>query len=409
MNMTPDRKSFSNDAALVAELVERARAIAPRITARAEEAERTRHVHAETIREVAEAGLFQILVPKRFGGYELNASAMVEVLKVLSPLCVSTGWVIGFYMVHNWMWCILPEKAQEEIFNGSPYALGPVMVGPMVKATPVEGGYRITGRAKWGTGSSHASWCMVGGTIEGDTPPVSPDGKPMPKPARLFAMPWDAVTLDDTWKTSGMAATASHDIVFDDIFIPEHRVVDVAPSRAGQSIAARLYDGPVYSAAFTPLLAVAALTPLVAASVGNAAYTIERAKTFASTFSGKTSADNPAMQIRLAKADLSARAACVLLDDLVADIERDALSTPIDINSRALQRAKASHIASICREVVTQLAQGSGASAHMLDSPVQRAFRDITMAANHVVFDFDPTMELHGKMLIGKPPEVIMA
>lgn len=395
---------------LTEDLVERAKAIAPRIGEHALQAERDRRIPDDVVKLIADAELFEILVPKRFGGHELGVKSMVEVLKVLSPLCASTGWTAGFYMVHNWMWCHLPDEAQQEIFADGPSALGPVMIAPTVKAVPVEGGYRINGRARWGTGQSHASWCGVSGIIEdADGPSVSEDGKPLPPQVRVFVMPWADASPQDTWYTSGMAATASHDVVFDDVFIPSHRVMDLGPARSGESQAARQYSSPIYSTAFTPLLAIAALAPLVCAARGVAQHAVERAQEFLSTYSGKSSVDSPAVQMRLARADLMTRSAMTLLDRLADDIEEDSYNTPVDIESRALQRVQASHIASICRNAVTLLIQGSGASAHMADSPIQRCFRDLNMASAHVVFDDDPSMELHGKMLLGRPPQIILA
>lgn len=407
--MPIDAKPGENDESKLDILVARAKALAPKISERAAEAEHNRRIHDETIAEIADAGLFEILVPERFGGHELTPSAMVDVLRVLSPLCVSTGWNAGFYIVHNWMWCLLPEQAQEEIFADKPYALGPVMVAPTTRATPVSGGYRINGRAKWGTGSAHADWCMVSGIVDSDSPEKAHPGKPSPPSVRMFAMPWSDARTEQTWFTSGMAATASNDVIFDNVFVPGHRVMDIGPTRSGESPSAELHGNSLYSTAFSPMLALAAVAPLVAATLGNAAYSVERAQTFISTYSGTSNIDNPALQIRLAKADLSARAANVLLGELAKSIEADAITPPIDINSRALQRAKASYIASLCRDTVTSLVHGSGASGHMLDSPIQRAFRDISMASCHVVFDQDPTMELHGKILVGKPPDVILA
>jgi 3-hydroxy-9,10-secoandrosta-1,3,5(10)-triene-9,17-dione monooxygenase len=393
----------------VDELVARARKLAGRIALRAEEAEQNRRIHDETIAEIADAGLFQILVPKRFGGYELSPSVMVDILRVLSPLCVSTGWNSGFYMVHNWMWSLLPEEAQEEIFADKPYALGPVMVAPSTRATPVDGGFRINGRAKWGTGSAHADWCMVSAIVDSAPAGTPNPGGPAPPSVRMFAMPWSEARTEATWFTSGMAATSSNDVIFEDVFVPHHRVMDAGPARSGESRSAALHGNHLYSTAFSPMLALAAVAPLVGGTLGIVEHAVDRAKTFVSSFSGKVSVDNPALQIRLARANLSAHAASVLLDDLTRSIEMDSLAPPIDISSRALQRAKASYIATLCRDTVTLLAQGSGASGHMLSSPVQRAFRDISMASCHVVFDQDPTMELHGKMLVGRPPEVILA
>lgn len=410
MSTAQARQVKSCNDTLTEELVARAKAIAPRISELAQQAERDRRMPDEVVKLIADAELYEILVPKRFGGHELGVKSMVEVLKVLSPLCASTGWTTGFYMVHNWMWCHLPDEAQQEIFADGPSALGPVMIAPTVKAAPVEGGYRINGRARWGTGQSHATWCGVSGIIEEEGgPAMSEDGKPLPPQVRVFVMPWSDASPQDTWYTSGMAATASHDVVFDDVFIPSHRVMDLGPARSGESPAASQYSSPIYSTAFTPLLAIAALAPLVCAARGTAQYAVGRAKEFLSTYSGKSSVDSPAVQMRLARADLMTRSAMTLLDQLADDIEADSHNTPIDIESRALQRVQASHIASLCRNAITLLIQGSGASAHMADSPIQRCFRDLNMASAHVVFDDDPSMELHGKMLLGRPPQIILA
>ncbi len=396
-------------AKLTEELVQRARAIAPAIAARAEEAERNRRVADETISEVSNAGLFEIMVPRRYGGHELGITSMVKVMKALSPLDVSTGWTLAFYMVHNWMWNLLPEEAQQEIFSDGPSCLGPVMVAPTVKARPEAGGYRINGRAKWGTGSSHAQWCMVSGIIEEDRQEVAEGQPPRPPAVRMFAMPWSEAKREDTWRTSGMAATASHDVVFDNIFIPGHRVMDATPPRSGEAEGARIHNSSVYTAAFTPMLCLAALSAIVGGTLGAAGHAVDRAKTFLSTYSGKSSVDNPALQIRLAKADLAAATASTMIDSLAEEAEADALTPPVPIERRARQRAMSSYIASTCRDAVTLLAQGSGASGHMSNSPIQRAFRDINMASCHVVFDQDPTMELHGKMLVGRPPAIILA
>lgn len=389
------------------ELVSRARSLAPRIAARAEDAERNRRIHDETIAEIAEARLFEILVPHHWGGHGLGIADMVAVLKELSPHCVSTGWVSGFYMIHNWMWCLMSKEAQAEIFADGPSRLGPVMVAPSVRAVPVPGGYRINGSAKWGTGSAHASWCMVSRIVDSAEPSVDPAAKPSPPVVLMFAMPWRAARLEDTWHTSGMAATASHDVFFDNIFIPQHRTFDAGPARSGEGD--RQFSSPVYRTGFTPALCLAALTPLVAGTLGAVSHAVARAGSFLSTYSGKSSADNPAAQIRLGKASLMAESASILIDQLARDVEHDSQHPPIDIKSRAAQRARASYIATLCRDTVTLLAHGAGASGHMSDSPIQRAYRDISMAACHVVFDHDPTMELHGKMLLGRPPAMILA
>lgn len=382
-------------------LIARAADISKEIEESAQEGERARRTPDRIIDAISKAGIYEMLVPRRFGGHELRVSDLPKVIKALSPLDTSTAWTTSFYIGHNWMWCLLPEQAQAEIFANGPCARGPVMVAPTVRATPVDGGFRINGRAKWGTGSAHADWCMVGGMVE-----TSAGGPP---DIRMFAMPWTDARVEDTWFTAGMAATASNDVIFESVFVPSHRVMRMDEVRQGTSPGAQLHENNLYKTPFTPFLCFIAAAPLVAVTRGIALYATQRAKEFVSSYSGRSNIDNPALQIRLAKADLASRAAEVLLDELAKDLERHAQTSPADVEARVLMRAKASYIANLCRDTVTLISQGSGASAHMLDSPIQRAFRDISMAACHVVFDQDPTMELHGKMMVGTPPAIILA
>lgn len=386
---------------LANELVARAAGLAPRITERAGEAERNRRLHDETIKEIAEAGIYEMLSPRMFGGHELFLGDMVRVIKALSPLCASTAWTTAFYICHNWMWTLLPEEAQREIFAGGPSALGPIMLAPSVSAEKVDGGFLVSGQAKWATGSAHASWCMVGGVVK--------SAESGPPDMRFFAMPWSDVSVIDTWHTSGMCATASHDVKVDNVFVPEHRAVAIVEARAGQAPGSALHPNPLYHTPMTPFLCVVAVAPLVGVARGVVDYAIERAQSWTSTYHQTKQMENPAMQIRLAKADLAARAAEVLLDDLILELEAATRAGPVDVVHRATMRAKASYIATQCRDLVADLAQSSGASAHFLDSPIQRAHRDLTMGVCHVVFDQDPTMELHGKLLVGITPPVILA
>lgn len=404
LDLAPNRNhraSVSSKAPTRDTLITRAQEISREIASQATSAETNRRLSDDIIASIDDAGIYQILVPKKYGGLEMSISDYIDVILALSPLDASAGWTSSFYIGHNWMWCLLPEQAQQEIFANGPSARGPVMVAPTVKATPKDGGYVLNGRAKWGTGSAHAEWCMVGGIVASDSAG--------PPDIRMFAMPWHEVRMEDTWHTSGMAATASHDVLFEDIFVPPHRMMNVADVKAGNPPGAALHNNPLYFTPFTPFLCLIASAPLVAVARGVAQNAIVRAKEYVSSYTGTTSAENAALQIRLAKADLMSRAAETLLRDLASALEDGAKRAPVPIGERVVMRAKASYIATLARDAVTLLSQGGGASAHMTDSPIQRAMRDLTMASCHVVFDQDPTMELHGKLLVGMPPDIILA
>ncbi len=130
-----------------AELIERARALAPGIAARAAETEALRRPHDESIRELIEAGIIQMFVPKRWGGSEASLSTMMEVVEIISAACPSTGWIAAFYISHNIYVAKFPEETQEELYGPTGYTLLPAASAPDMKARKVEGGWIVSGRA----------------------------------------------------------------------------------------------------------------------------------------------------------------------------------------------------------------------------------------------------------------------
>lgn len=100
-----------------AELIQRARDLAPRIRERAAETERLRHPHDESIRDMIEAELIQMFVPRRFGGSEASLSTMLEVVEIISAACPSTGWIAAFYISHIIYVTKFPQAGQEDCWG----------------------------------------------------------------------------------------------------------------------------------------------------------------------------------------------------------------------------------------------------------------------------------------------------
>ena len=113
-----------------AELIQRARDLAPRIRERAAETERLRHPHDESIRDMIEAELIQMFVPRRFGGSEASLSTMLEVVEIISAACPSTGWIAAFYISHIIYVTKFPQAGQEELLGPKGYVLLPAAAAP---------------------------------------------------------------------------------------------------------------------------------------------------------------------------------------------------------------------------------------------------------------------------------------
>ncbi|MGH1494147.1 MAG: acyl-CoA dehydrogenase family protein, partial [Acidimicrobiales bacterium] len=79
------------------EYIRAAQELAPLISERAREAEIARRPLDEVIEAVRDSGLFSMMVPKRYGGDELDIDTFFEVVLILSEADAAMGWLIGFY------------------------------------------------------------------------------------------------------------------------------------------------------------------------------------------------------------------------------------------------------------------------------------------------------------------------
>src|SRR6185369_2136767 len=149
----------------VAELVARAEAMIPALRARADEADRLCRLPDETIREFQEAGFFKILQPRRYGGYEMDPQAFYAVQMKVAEGCMSSAWVLGVVAVHNWQLALFDARAQEDVWGSDPATLISSSYMPKGKATPVEGGYRVTGHWGFSSGVDHCEWAFLGGQL----------------------------------------------------------------------------------------------------------------------------------------------------------------------------------------------------------------------------------------------------
>jgi alkylation response protein AidB-like acyl-CoA dehydrogenase len=378
-------------------LLERAQALAPRAAAAAREAERLRRPVDEIWNALRAAGYFYMYVPRRFGGLEVTTDQFIDITLPIAEACASTAWAASFCAEHNWFVANFPEETQAALFGGDyPYVVAPGVATPLGKAVPVDGGYRVSGRWKWGTGVMHADWILAGAMVQGEDGP--------PKVLWCLFPAKDARVLD-TWHVSGMVGTGSNDIAVSDLFVPEARAISFAALANGRGPGSRRYKNPIYRMPMLPFLALtAAISALGAARSALAAYRA-RLATHARMGAATPQAEKPAAQIRLGKAEVMIATA----EQVVRQAGRDnvasgALDGEAQIAARISNRARIAYAVALCRDAVACLAEAAGSSAQMLDQPFQRAVRDLAVISTHVVFDLDAAFELNGRALIGLPP-----
>src|SRR4029077_7968941 len=115
------------------ELLDRPGAIGTLAREHALETEQNRQVSAALIAKMREAGLFRVMQPGRFDGFEYGYDAFVELVAAVASGDGSTGWVYSLGAVHPWLAACYPEKAQQEVWSEDRDAIAAVSYAPTGK------------------------------------------------------------------------------------------------------------------------------------------------------------------------------------------------------------------------------------------------------------------------------------
>ncbi len=379
------------------QLIDALKNLVPLLRENAALAEQQRKPVDAVMQTIEETDAYRWFVPREYGGFEFSLTGFMEVGVALGGGCASTAWVTTFCMEHNWLLSLYDRPAQDDLFGSHGYIIAPGSLAPNGKATPVEGGFRVTGRWQWGTGVMHAGWAMVGALT-----PVEGSDAPM---LGMYVVPIDEVEVIDTWHIEGMVGTGSNDIALNDVFVPSHRVVDLATVRDGTSPGSRLHDAYIYKMPMMPVLGLTATAPLVGAAMHAVSLFEERMQK--RTVYGTTSkqAERAMAQSRLALAKAEMASIHNQLFAIAEDVEAIGRSgEPCAEMDRARLRVEIGLIVRRARNVVRDVVEACGASAHFLENPLQRALRDLNTASCHTVFDLDLSSEIYGRLLVGLPP-----
>src|SRR5690606_15089336 len=127
-----------------------------------------------------------------------------------------TAWIFGVMGVHPWQLARFPVEAQRDVWADDHSTLISSTYMPSAQVKPVEGGYRISGRWGFSSGSEHCQWAFLGGILP-------PEGD-MPAEHGSSQVPLGDHRIERNWEVLGLRGTCSHDIVVEDAFVPAHRV-----------------------------------------------------------------------------------------------------------------------------------------------------------------------------------------
>jgi alkylation response protein AidB-like acyl-CoA dehydrogenase len=285
-------------------LLERARALIPRLAERAPAATAARRLPAETIAEYRAAGILRILQPRRFGGIEGRFSLFSRIVEELTHGCASSGWVYAVLAEHQWIIAQYPEQAQIDVWGKDPEAVASSSLAPRAAARRVPGGWRLSGRYTFSSGCDYAQWAIIGAFLGemGDARSI----------AYLLVRLAEVEIVDD-WQTLGLAGTGSKSLILDDVFVPEHRSVMVSDLFAGTPPGALVH--PEYPVLRAPRgFLVSYSLPPVAIALGRRALDVACARLAGRVSRGVTRlAQSEVVQIAIGEVSAAVDVATLLL------------------------------------------------------------------------------------------------
>jgi alkylation response protein AidB-like acyl-CoA dehydrogenase len=369
------------------EIMRRVAAIAPGLADNARACDAARQVVPESIAAMIAAGLFRIAQPARTGGYELSLRTLADAVTALSQVCPSSGWVLMVVGAHHWCLGSFPEAGQDEVF-----VAGDELVAGTLSwqgtAIGVDGGYRVDGRWQFGSGVDHAQWVMLG-CADPDT-----RGPKVHVVARR-----EEIEIDDTWHVMGLKGTGSKDVIAHEVFVPAHRAIDTRMLFRGESPHAVNHATNLYKLSAEAMLSLSVATACLGSAKFALTEFVKRTKERRAIGTGARKAEHGPTQVRMAEAAAEIHSADLLIHDSLGEFEHlMATEAHPDLDHRTRVKWHAAYAAELCRRAIGRLFAGSGAHAVYQASPLQAAFRNINVAAQHASIDFDTSAEQYARL-----------
>jgi len=381
------------------DLVARVRKVQPLVAAKSAQGESDRRVAEDAITALTEAGAFKVAQPRRYGGYETSVRTMLDVSSAVAEADGGTSWVVALCNGCAWLAGLFSEQAQDDVWAGHPDARVSGVLAPTAETVKVAGGYRVTGRWYYNSGSWHADWATLGIPVTDESGAVVNQG--------LALIPRGDCEIEETWFVAGMKSSGSNCMIASDVFVPEHRVLMVPPAIGG-TYATERTEEQLYRSAFVPLLALILAGPQL--GLGRKALEIVREKAASKPISYTfytAQADSVAFQLQLAEAATLIDTAHLHAYRAADDIDRAAASGSYpDVLLRARMRADMACVLQSVTKAIDMLLFAHGAGSFADVSPLQRIWRDSAIGARHAVTSPAVSYEVYGKALLGRDDQI---
>lgn len=362
--------------------VQRARALVLILRERAEKQWGHNRLLDETAELIHESELFRMLQPKRFGGGETSPMEWLEAMSTLGEGDPSVAWVTGVLGIHSFHLAHFSEQAQQEIWGTNPRALmsSPYAPNP---AKRVDGGFLLNGVWKFASGVHHCAYALVGGAVYDDGVTEKTD-KFIAGDYRAFAVPRTQFTIGENWDVHGMRGTGSHDIIIENVFVPEYRTLKFSQVIDGTAPGKQTNPGVLYQLPFFQVLGRITTSPVLLGALKAMADTFCEISRGRVSNRGVKTAEDPMACLAIANAYSA-------VDEVKGNCYRNlgrlmkaaAARESLPASDRQMFRYQQSAATLRCAELATMIYKSCGGSGIYTDVPFGRLLNDIFAVIGH--------------------------
>ncbi len=343
------------------------------------------YISQDIIERFQAVGIYSAFVPKQFGGIETTPMDFLRQIELIAAADGSAGWVASFGFGTKYL-SSLPASTLAEIYKDSPDVVFAGAVFPPQMTTKADCGVVVKGRWGFGSGCMGASLIGVGIKMEGE----EKGGLP-----RMAVMPREKVTIEENWDTMGMYATGSHDLVVEDVLVPEEYTL----IRGGEPT----IDTPHYR---YPTVTIAAQV-LAVCGLGVAREAIDEIVALATRKNSITGApmmsDRPNFQTSLAQMEAELGSARAWFYETTEKIWETVNSgKEVDRQDAIMARIASTNAAKAGANVARRAFEMSGTTGIFNTSPLSRYMADAAVVAQHAFLN-DGTWQMGGAAMLDQP------
>lgn len=371
------------------------RDLLPMFRERADEGESARQVPDASVKALEATGFFRMLQPQRYGGLEADPIDFFTAVKEIASADGSTGWISSVLGVHPWQVALFPDEAQQAVWGSDPDTRLSSSYAPTGKAVLTEGGYKLSGKWSFSSGSAHASWVLLGGLV------FNEDGNVVD--FKTFLVPRDKYEIVDVWNVVGLRGTGSNDIVVEETFIPDAFTLSMSDTGRCYGPGQEVNTSNLYKLPFHSLFTTTITTPIVGMATGAYAEHVEmQQKRVRAAYLGEKASSDPFAAVRIARAGSEIDAAWALLMQNIRD-EQALVERGEQIPLQLRLKVRRDQVLGTQRAIdaIDELFEASGGRALAEGTYLQRAWRDAHAGRVHAANDPERALKMFGDLEFG--------